>query len=243
VQWIQKYRLVLFDFDGLLVNTESLHFKAYQRMCKNRGYELTWDWATYCYAAHHEPTRLREMLYSTFPNLKKEEPDWQVLYAEKKTAYLSLLREGAVELMPGVKNLIEALHRQGTLSCVVTHSPLEQIEMIRGQQPLLNLIPHWITREHYSNPKPHPECYQLAIERFSNCFSSPNEGVTNEGVIGFEDTFRGLKALLSTSSPISVKGVLVSSIIGSDEVIQFSKQEGKELKHYSTFEKMNLDLD
>ena len=34
MDWIKKYQLFLFDFDGLLVNTEEMHFLAYKQMCE-----------------------------------------------------------------------------------------------------------------------------------------------------------------------------------------------------------------
>ncbi|MGD0665742.1 MAG: HAD hydrolase-like protein, partial [Rhabdochlamydiaceae bacterium] len=43
MDWTDKFDLFLFDFDGLLVDTEELHFKAYQMLCQGRGYKLPWD--------------------------------------------------------------------------------------------------------------------------------------------------------------------------------------------------------
>ena len=43
MNWISNYDLFLFDLDGLLVDTEKLHFEAYKRLCSRFGYELAWD--------------------------------------------------------------------------------------------------------------------------------------------------------------------------------------------------------
>lgn len=186
---IRDFQLVLFDFDGLLVNTEEVHYQAYQRMCADRGIKFNWSFSRYCQAAHYEATALRDQLYQEFPELQTIEPDWNVLYAEKKKALLDLVSEGAIHLMPGVEKLLNALEAMQIKRCVVTHSPSDLIEMIRKQNPILDSIPTWITREQYSSPKPHPECYILAIKVLANI---------NDRVIGFEDTPRGLTALLGT---------------------------------------------
>lgn len=191
MQWIHQYQLFLFDFDGLLVNTESLHFQAYQRMCAARGFPLNWSFDRYSDAAHHHATGLRDRIYAEFPALQAQEPDWNILYAEKKKAFLNLLKEGAAELMPGAADLLLALKEADIKRCVVTHSSITLIQTIRHQNPILDSIPHWLTREDYSNPKPDPECYQTAIKRLAQ---------NGEQVIGFEDSPRGLNALLQTSA-------------------------------------------
>lgn len=43
MEWTQDYHLFLFDFDGLLVDTEALHLEAYRRMCAEKGHTLDLD--------------------------------------------------------------------------------------------------------------------------------------------------------------------------------------------------------
>lgn len=196
MDWIHNYQLFLFDFDGLLVNTEELHYFAYKKMCSARGFNLDWNFNRYCQAAHYDATGLRDQIYNYLPELQTQEPNWDILYAEKKQAILDLIAEGAVHLMPGVEKLLKALQDADIKRCVVTHSPDSLINAVRKQNPLLDSIPNWITREHYSHPKPHSECYLTAIERFAK---------PEDRVIGFEDTPRGLQALLGTRA----KAVLI----------------------------------
>jgi beta-phosphoglucomutase len=93
--------------------------------------------------------------------------------------------------MPGVEDLLNHLQKHHIARCVVTNSFRQQVELIRSKLPLLNTIPHWITREDYKNPKPHPEGYLKAIELY---------GKKGGKVVGFEDTVRGLEALRQTSA-------------------------------------------
>lgn len=196
MSWIQEFDLFLFDFDGLLVNTEELHYLAYKKMCSDRGVELTWDFDRYCRAAHYRAEAVKEQIYEEFPELYRQEPDWDVLYAEKKRNIMQLLNEGAVHPMPGVVELLTALEKANVKRCVVTHSPDELVSIVRAKNPILNTIPLWITREFYSHPKPNPECYIKAVEMY---------GAPGDRVIGFEDTPRGIQALLGSG----VKAVLV----------------------------------
>ncbi|MFN4173620.1 MAG: HAD family hydrolase [Parachlamydiaceae bacterium] len=190
MQWVKNYDLYLFDFDGLLVNTEEMHYTAYRRMLKQNGIDLSWDFNRYCQAAHYQATALKEQIYSEYPDLFRREPTWEVLYKQKQEALLNLVDEGAAHLMPGVEELLVILEKAGVKRAVVTHSPDKLIQKIRAQNPLLNTIPTWITREFYEKPKPDPECYIKAIEMLK----------PNGKVIGFEDTPRGLSALLGTDA-------------------------------------------
>lgn len=212
MHWIHHYQLFLFDFDGILVNTEELHYLAYKKMCRDRGFLLPWSMATYVRHAMFSATGLREGVYREFPELEALEPRWEVLYQEKKGAYTTLLEEQGVELMPGVAPLLEQLEKAQIKRCVVTHSPIEQIARIKEKLPQLNSIPHWVTREDYAAPKPSPECYLKAIARF---------GEEGDRIVGFEDSPRGLKALLGTEAD----AYLVSEIFSKEEVA--SQVEGE----------------
>lgn len=189
MQWISDYQLFLFDLDGLLVNTEELHYRAYQQMCQNRGAPLQWDFSRYCQAAHYHSDTLREEIYRACPALKAL--DWKELYAEKQTEIKKLLGSGAVHLMPGAAELLKQLKAAGIQHAVVTHSSDDLVAIIRREHKILDAIPNWITRHHYTNPKPHPECYLKAIELLAK---------NGDRVVGFEDSPRGMNALLGSSA-------------------------------------------
>src|ERR1700690_3692185 len=110
MHWLHNYQLFLFDFDGLLVNTEEIHYMAYKRMFNGRGLELTWDFDYYCTLAHYSAEGLRDQVYEQYHELKTMEPSWAVLYSEKKQAIIDLLNEGKVHLMPGVEKILTYLN-------------------------------------------------------------------------------------------------------------------------------------
>ncbi len=195
MQWITNFDLFLFDLDGLLVNTEELHYQAYREMLARRGFVLPWSLMQYYKAAHMGTGNLSEPLYGEFPELKKI--DWDVLYAEKKAILTDALQKGALQLMPGVEPLLNVLNANKIERCVVTHSRAEDVALIKQKLPLLNTIPHWLTREDYELPKPHPAGYQKAMQLFLK---------PGGKVVGFEDTYRGLASLIKAgvSQPVLI---------------------------------------
>ena len=221
MSWIKEFQLFLFDLDGLLVNTEEIHFKAYQRMFSLHGVELKWDFDQYCRISMYSSTGLREQICMQYPDLLAKVSSWDILYAEKKQAVIDLLHEGAVHLMPGVYKFLSALQDADVARCVVTHSTEEMVSAIRRKNPILDTIPKWIMRGNYTHPKPHPECYFKAI----NSIAKPADKV-----IGFEDSPRGLRALMCTQA----KPVLVCDIDYPE--IPALVSEG--VLHYRSFEEI-----
>lgn len=215
MNWILEYSPIFFDFDGLLVNTEHLHFQAYQKLLENHGVSFPWDFATFAGVAHKSSTGLRKMIQEHAPELF-EKHSWEELYEEKKQAYVQLLEKGGLELMPGAEAILESVQQAGIPHGVVTNSTLKQITMIREQLPVLKKIPHWITREDYENPKPAPDAYLKAIEVLG----------ASDKMLGFEDALRGINAL---------KGAAITPVLvcPSDHPQMSEIPDG--LKYYKSF--------
>lgn len=188
MSWIDRFDLFLFDLDGLLVDTEKLHFESYQILCSRYGKELPWSFAEYIGVAHGSASGLQTQIH---PLLSSHEESWETLYTEKKRIYLELLNKGSLQLMPGVEKLLEELSFSRVKRCVVTHSAKEQVERIKTILPALGSIPVWITREDYEDPKPAPDGYLRAIELLAD---------PGDRIVGFEDSLRGFQSLKSANA-------------------------------------------
>src|ERR1700722_1091961 len=199
MNWIQDYQLFLFDFDGLLVDTEPLHFESYQQLCRRHGCELLWSFPQFCREAHGKAMGIFDAFAREFPSMFQGEITKEALYEEKKTIYLEMLKNSHLKLMEGAAELLSALSQAGIKRAVVTNSPREHIEIVQNCIPILKSIPLWVTREDYSQPKPSPEGYLSAIGKL---------GTVGDRIIGFEDTLKGLKALL----PAQVETVLICPV-------------------------------
>jgi beta-phosphoglucomutase len=194
------YAAFLFDLDGVLVRSEQLHWEAYRQTCAARGRDLPWSFERYCLAAHYGSERLQEELSRELPGLLDPPASWQELYREKSGRYLALLASQSVTLQPGAAATLERLASLGALRAVATNSTREQTSLLRRQHPVLDMVPVWVTREDYTAAKPAPDAYLTALSRLSD----PAPDVC----LGFEDTPRGLQALVRAG----VDAVLVTPI-------------------------------
>jgi len=212
---LEKWQIFLFDFDGTLVNTEKLHWQAYLKTCKQFDLDFTIDFPNYCALAHTSDRALRDQLCALFLQQHQKPLDWDAFYERKRALYLASLETTPPELMPGVEELLTKLEKMDVICCVVTHSPKVQIECIASQWPILQTIDHWITREDYDHPKPHPDAYITALKKI---------GVQpGQKVVGFEDSIRGLEALFG----IEADAVLVSALLDEGTIEQLKKVSKK----------------
>lgn len=194
---LNDYQLFLFDFDGLLVDTEVIHYKAYKTL-----FDLPCSFEEYASYALNSAEGPRNLVIKYHPEVADQ--PWEPLYEQKCQRYVELL--GSVELMPGAQELLEELAKRDQKRCVVTHSRQEHVDLVRSQHPILNTIPHWITRRDYSKPKPDPQSYALAMERYLG---------PEERAIGFEDSPRGLAALYASGATAVMVGPIAPELEGA----------------------------
>jgi beta-phosphoglucomutase len=182
---IQHVDCILLDLDGLLVDTEGFHYRAYKEMCQTFGYALTWDFDQYLSIAGASSSKIQEQLKILFPALFKKH-GWAELYACKQKFLYNFLETEAIPLMPYVEEGFTMMVQTGLPIGVVTHSSLRCLEIVRSVHSFFSPVKVWIGREEYKDPKPSPDCYKEALQRLQ---------VPPSRALGFEDTFRGICAL------------------------------------------------
>lgn len=202
---LENITTILFDFDGLLVKTEQLHYDAYKRSLQEFGYPCSWDLTQYCLIAHSDANALRRTIEKQYPEFLQNKNLWDEMYELKKQYLLKHFAQNNVPLMPGVAAFLNLVLEQGKQCCVVTHSPSSIVDPIKEQHPILKEISLWLTRSDYEHSKPHPDGYLKALHLLN---ATPQES------IGFEDTPRGVRALLRAGvSPIMVTEIPYPDII------------------------------
>ncbi len=196
MHWSQPYSAVFFDLDGLLVNTEELHWKAYKDMCFQNGVHLPWGFEEYYTVASRSATGIQMRLKIEYPQLFHKK-GWDELYHEKKQNLQNRIEKDTIPLMPGVEEVLSSLKDISLPIAVVTHSPSALVEHIKEHHACFSVIQKWFPRETYLNPKPAPDGYITAAHFFE---------VEPQKCIGFEDSLRGIEALSSACvTPILVQ--------------------------------------
>ena len=170
---------MLFDLDGVLADTEPLHWAAYREVLLELGVDVG-----------IEEYRRRFISHGGGPEYACETYRLpltaEALRARKEPRYLALLRRG-VPPRPGARAALERL-RGGFRTAVATNSERAEVELILGSLGLSPLLDAIVTREDYREAKPAPDAYLTAAARL---------GLRAEECAVVEDTPRGLGAALA----------------------------------------------
>ena len=142
---------ILWDNDGLLVDTEGMYFQACREVLGSVGIDLTLDQFREISLRRGESTFVfatdRGVLAKEVAQLRKQ----------RDQRYSDLLETRSC-VIDGVEDALRSLHGQVNMG-VVTSAQREHFETIHEKSQLLQYIDFVLTREDYEKTKPHPEPY------------------------------------------------------------------------------------
>lgn len=186
---------LIFDVDGTLADTESVHLEAFNHAFRQEG--LNWVWDVPLYTRLLEISGGKERMAHYWRSVEPERTELAAgaldatihrLHEIKTAYYEAAVNNGAVQLRPGVLALMDEARRQGLqLAIATTTSPVNIAALLRSA-----IGPDW--RTHFlaigdaSNApikKPHPQVYLKVLA---------DMGLQAAQCVAFEDSANGLKA-------------------------------------------------
>jgi HAD superfamily hydrolase (TIGR01509 family) len=167
-------RAILWDNDGVLVDTEKVFFEANRRELAALGIEASW--------ADFEEINLRGGV-SLLTLSKLDGDELRALYARRDALYTRLLGTEAIAIA-GMADLVARLALRFHMG-IVTSSHREHFEIIHARSGMLAHFGFHVVREDYVLAKPQPDSYLVGIER---------SGLPRERCIAVEDSPRGVTA-------------------------------------------------
>ena len=189
---------LIFDVDGTMADTESAHRAAFNKAFAEVGREWEWDVPTYTKLLEVSGGKERIMHY-----WKQVQPDLtdiggtamddavEHMHAIKTAAYESAVQEGAVQLRPGILNLLQSAHEAGLhLAIATTTSPVNIAALLRGAigadwAQMFAVVEDASTAP---NKKPHPQVYLQTLSRLK---------LPAAQCLAFEDSQNGLQSAIS----------------------------------------------
>jgi len=179
---------VIFDFDGVIVDTEPLHFQAFQQLLEPVGLGFTWEEYVKTYMGFDDRDAFLEAFKGTDRGLTTVE--LAELIDRKALLFQEIIR-GGISPYPGVVTLIHKIHRARlplAISSGALRSDIDPILQTLGIQDCFDII---VTADDVARSKPDPECYRLALARL-NQFHSLD--IPSHQVLAIEDTPAGIAA-------------------------------------------------
>ncbi len=174
---MKKY--ILFDHDGVLVDTEFWYFKAGERALADIGFTLDRD------------QYLRDMTQglATWAQAIAAGIDEQTISRQREVRnvyYQEYLRTEDIEIEGVLQTLAELAdtYRMG----IITTSKPADFALIHEKRSILDYMEFYLARDDYEQAKPHPEPYLKGLQRF---------GATAAETVVIEDSARGLKSAVA----------------------------------------------
>ena len=189
-----KLEALIFDVDGTLADTELAHLAAFNQAFAQEG--IGWQWDVPLYTQMLEVSGGKERMLHYWRQVRPDVTDLgngvqatvARLHELKTAAYEQAVRDGAVQLRPGVLKLIEAAHAEGLrLAIATTTSAVNIVALLRRASG-----PDWqrfftVVEDASTAPrkKPDPMVYQQTLARLA---------LPAAACLAFEDSANGLVA-------------------------------------------------
>ncbi len=170
---------ILWDNDGILVDTEELYFRATREILAREGATLS-----------------REQFIEYL--MRRGQSVWEVLLPEHAADTIAALRQTRDLLysdllrsepcaIPNVLEILRALKARYRMA-VVTSSHREHFDLAHARSGLVEIFATVVAREDYVNSKPHPEPYLTALARL---------GLPADRCVAIEDSERGVTSAVA----------------------------------------------
>jgi beta-phosphoglucomutase len=190
---------VIFDFDGVLANTEELHYRAFTQVFEPRGWAL--DLSEYYERYMGFDDRGLVVEYARDRAIDVPADVLHTLIASKAQAFGELLSTGEV-LYPGAREIVRQLAGEFRLA-IASGALHEEIVTILGAGRLLDYFEVIVGADDVAASKPAPDSYLAAAAAL---------GVHPSACVAVEDSLWGLRAAraagmraiaVTTTSPAS----------------------------------------
>ena len=176
----KKLQCVIFDMDGVIIDSEEIHKKAYYETFKNLGVEVSEE--LYKTMTGSSTINAFQKLVNHF-NLD-DIPEELVL--QKRKCYVNYFEnDPTLSLVNGVKELIQFLYKQNLTLVLASSSAMVNINRVFSRFDLNEYFTAKISGADLTASKPHPEIFEKAAIL---------GGVSKEQCIVIEDSDNGIEA-------------------------------------------------
>jgi len=178
---------LIFDFDGVIVDTEPLHYKSFQKILKPLGLGFSWEQYVETFMGFDD----RDAFIEAFTR-KGRQIDRNTLNGlidAKANIFQDVIRDG-VAAYPGVVDLIRSLHVKNIPLGICSGALRSDIIPILDMLKIKECFEVIVTADEVSKSKPDPECYVLAFSKLSAL--RPLFNLTAATTIAIEDTPAGI---------------------------------------------------
>jgi beta-phosphoglucomutase len=181
---------VVFDFDGVLANSEPLHLRAFQAVLSSRGLVLSAQEYYEVYVGFDDETVFREVARERRLGVG---PEWAAQLIAAKSAVMQSLLASASPLFVGASRAVRDLAARVPVAVASGAQRREILQVLEGED-LVDVFTAIVAAGETPLGKPAPDPYRRAVELIAIETGTPIEPAN---VVAVEDSIQGLESARS----------------------------------------------
>ena len=177
-------KALLFDLDGTLAETDSVHHPAWADLLRPHGYDVDWAFFKENFSGRLNPDIVKDLL----PGLSEEEG--RAMVEAQEAGFRE--RAAALEPLPGLVDFIEWGSNRGLAVALVTNAPRENVLAVLRALGLDEAFDPIILADEVGIGKPDPAPYLAALAAL---------GIRAGEALTFEDSPSGIASSIGAGIP------------------------------------------
>lgn len=172
-------RGLIFDFDGLIMDTETATYEAWRDIYAGHGHPLSVETWAQCVGSdfgHYDPK-------ADLENLIDRKLDWEPIHVARREKVMRILAHH--DALPGVRERLQEAQEMNVPCAIASSSPRWWVEHWLKHLNLMGAFKNITCLEDTGKVKPDPSLFLHAGEKL---------GVPAEGAVVLEDSLNGLRA-------------------------------------------------
>ncbi len=194
---------VIFDMDGVIVDSYEPHLESWRMLAREIGAEVTEE--QFAGTFGRTSRDIIRTLFGETDNAKVRQYD-----DRKESLYRDLVR-GRLPMMPGVRSLVRTLSAAGARIAIGSSGPRENVELVCSSADLMIFVDARISGADVTHGKPDPEVFIRAANTLglkpSQCI------VVEDAPVGIQAAHAGGMKCICLRSPRSPKGIESADLI------------------------------
>lgn len=191
---------VLFDYDGILVDSEKIYYQTWCSVLNKKGQKICADF----HKGHHESE-----VFEKVKSFLKLDISFEQISNHRKILFDKIVSENGLKLIPNIKILLKLLSREYPLS-IVSNSEREIVENGIIKTGVEAYFQNLFCFNEMVRRKPHPDLYHIALKELK---------LKSNNVIAIEDSISGLES--------AIKANIEVICINNDKTVKFFCEQAK----------------
>ena len=171
-------KTILWDMAGVIADSGSFHFAAWQEVFARRGTKFTKDDFTSLFGSRND------FIVRTIIDQDLSEEDVKLIAEEKEKRFRDKAK-GNIKPFPGVMKLLNSIKQGNFKSALASSAPKENIDLTCDELNIRSSFKYVVSGREVAESKPSPQIYLLAAEKL---------GAEPHDCIVIEDSPLGVKA-------------------------------------------------